>query len=544
LSQHEDFTAADAFLAKRRAAVAAAESDAQAAIEVDDGYWRGFLQDNAEQSPAIEADGFSTHKAAVESPRPLFRALSPPEEFPLSALGTLRQAAEAIHMMTQAPLAMCGQSVLAAATLAAQPHVDVALPPGNRPLTCFYVTIAVSGERKSSVDRLALRPVAEKEQFLRGQSDAGMQLYASEKTAWDASRDAAKTLAKKGGKSAVAKALNDLGPEPKPPASPMMLVADPTPEALVLHLAQGRPWAGVFTAEGGMLVGGHAFSDEARMRTGALFNCLWDGDPIRRSRVITGQAFLPGRRCAMHVMLQPVAADVLLGDNMLEGLGLLARMLVIAPPSTAGVRMWREPDQVARRNYLEYTQRIRHLLDVFAPMDGDGLDPVPMELDDTARALWIAFHNECELQLADGGAFHGIKGFGAKLAEHAGRLAAVLAFYEHGGAGTVPTVGASHMTGGIALAKHYAAEMLRLIGGAAVSGDLRTAQDVLDWLKGRPERRFYLSEVYQRGPAAVRTAAGARRAVAILLDHGHIRELKAGTEIDGTARKEGWAVVS
>ena len=88
-----------------------------------------------------------------------------------------------------------------------------------------------------------------------------------------------------------------------------MLVSDPTPEALVLHLADGRPWAGVFTAEGGILVGGSAFNDESRMRTGALLNTLWDGEPIRRKRVMTGTSFLPGRRCSAHVMLQPVVAD-------------------------------------------------------------------------------------------------------------------------------------------------------------------------------------------------------------------------------------------
>ena len=42
-----------------------------------------------------------------------------------------------------------------------------------------------------------------------------------------------------------------------------------------MHLRDGRPWAGVFTAEGGILVGGAAFNDESRMRTGALFNVLW-----------------------------------------------------------------------------------------------------------------------------------------------------------------------------------------------------------------------------------------------------------------------------
>lgn len=56
MSQHEDFTKADAFLAKRRAAVAAAEAEGQAAIEVDDGYWRGFEQANEDQAPAKVVD--------------------------------------------------------------------------------------------------------------------------------------------------------------------------------------------------------------------------------------------------------------------------------------------------------------------------------------------------------------------------------------------------------------------------------------------------------------------------------------------------------
>lgn len=56
MSHHEDFTAADAFLAKRRAAIAKAETEGMAAIEVDDGYWHGFEQDNAEQAPPKVVD--------------------------------------------------------------------------------------------------------------------------------------------------------------------------------------------------------------------------------------------------------------------------------------------------------------------------------------------------------------------------------------------------------------------------------------------------------------------------------------------------------
>src|SRR5690349_17601530 len=61
-----------------------------------------------------------------EPPRPLMRELPPADPFPLDALGdVLAPAARAIHDRVQAPLAICGQSVLAAATLVVQAHADI-----------------------------------------------------------------------------------------------------------------------------------------------------------------------------------------------------------------------------------------------------------------------------------------------------------------------------------------------------------------------------------------------------------------------------------
>ena len=58
--------------------------------------------------------------------------------------------------------------MLAAFSLAAQAHADVVLPTGSaKPLTLFCVTVAASGERKSSVDELALAPVRRHEAELR-----------------------------------------------------------------------------------------------------------------------------------------------------------------------------------------------------------------------------------------------------------------------------------------------------------------------------------------------------------------------------------------
>lgn len=363
----------------------------------------------------MAADGFTIRDAPVPDKRPLFRPLPPAPHFPVHALGPLREVAEAIHQQTQAPLAMCGQSVLGAATLAVQAHRDVELPGGGKkPLTAIYVSVADSGERKTSVDKIALAPVYRVEERWRGENADCMARFVNDCEAWKAARDEAKRK-KKGDRAAIRAALDAIGPEPKAPPHPMLLVADPTPEALVLHLADSRPWAGVFTAEGGILVGGSAFNDESRMRTGALLNTLWDGEAIRRRRVLTGASFLPGRRCSVHVMMQPVVADRLFGDAMLDGIGMLARTLLVAPESTAGTRAFRAPAEACEPVLATYAARIQALLDkppATRPDDPQVLDPPVLRLDEDARALWINFHDFAEGCIGAGGAWQSIKEIG------------------------------------------------------------------------------------------------------------------------------------
>lgn len=476
--------------------------------------------------------------------RPLFRPLPPPPEFPAAALGPLRDAAEAIQMQTQAPIAMCGNSVLAAATLAVQAQRDVDLPGGGRkPLTEFFVSVAESGERKTTVDKVALAPVYRMEEEWRGEHDAARQHHANDHEAWKTARDTAKNTKSKGDRAATREALDKAGPEPKAPPHPMLLVADPTPEGLVLHLRDSRPWAGVFTAEGGILVGGAAFNDESRMRTAALFNTLWDGEPIRRLRAGTGLAFLPGRRCSTHVMLQPVIADKLFDDPMLDGIGLLARTLLVAPESTAGTRMYREAPAACQQALVEYGARLDHLLrrpPATKADDASVLDPPVLRLHPDAARLWIAFHDAAEAQLLPGGEFVTIKAFGAKLAEHAGRLAAVLTVYADPDAMEVPP---EMMVHGIMLAKYYAAEMLRLQGASTVTPDLRLAARLLAWWQARPDRRCHLAAIYQRGLNALGNAATACRIVGILVEHGWVERLPPRTELDGAPRRDAWELL-
>ncbi len=479
----------------------------------------------------------------ADAKRPLFRPLPPAPEFPVRALGPLRDAVEALQLRTQAPLSVCAQSMLAAATLAVQAHCNVELPAsGAKPLTGLFASVADSGERKTSVDRIALAPVYRIEERWREARQSELASHANERDAWKAARDAAVKRAK-GDRGAIKAALDALGPEPTEPPQPMLLVADPTPEALVLHLQKGRPWAGLFTAEGGILLGGSAFNDESRMRTGALLNVLWDGEPIRRTRVGTGTAYLPGRRCSAHIMMQPVVADRLFGNATLDGIGLLARFPLVAPDSTAGTRLFRHPPEACRAVLDDYNTRLGAILSrppVLASGTHDVLEPPAMRLSDVAQRNWIAFHDAVERDLAETGALRPIRPFGAKMAEHAGRLAAVLAAYADP---ETMVVDGPAMACGIALAQHYAAEMLRLQGSGSVAPDLRLAARLLAWWQARPDPRCHLAMIYQRGLNAIGDAATARRIVAILEEHGLVTPLPPGTEVDGAPRKEAWELV-
>jgi hypothetical protein len=186
----------------------------------------------------------------------------------------LRGPVEAVQMRTQAPMAICAQSVLAAATLAIQAHRNVDLPgAGVKPLTGLFASIADSGERKTSVDRIALAPVYRLEERWRAEREDALASYFNDRDAWKAARDAA-VKKHKGDRGAIKADLHALGPEPKEPPRPMLLVSDPTSQALILHLRDVRPWAGLFTAEGGILLGGTAFSDDNRIQTAALLNCF------------------------------------------------------------------------------------------------------------------------------------------------------------------------------------------------------------------------------------------------------------------------------
>ena len=280
-------------------------------------------------TPDVRAAIARAEPFVPEPPRPLVRELPPADPFPIEALGdVLGPAARAIHARVQAPVAICGQSVLAAATLAVQGHGDVELPTGQaRPVSGYFLTVAGSGERKTSADNEALRPIRKRERALREKYDAEALDYLNGKLAWEKARDGAIRRAK-GDRAAIKSALDALGPAPAAPLTPMLTCPEPTFEGLCRLLASGWPSIGIFAGEAGQFIGGHGMSDDAKLRTAAGLSSAWDGEPIRRVRAGDGASVLPGRRVAVHLLAQPDVAALMLADRLLVGQGWFSRILV------------------------------------------------------------------------------------------------------------------------------------------------------------------------------------------------------------------------
>ena len=178
-----------------------------------------------------------------EEPSPLVHQPEPAESYPLEALGPLKDAAAAIHDITQAPPAIAAQAVLGVAALAVQGIADVETLGGRSPSSLFLLTVAGSGERKSTCDNLAMRAVREFEEELAAARTSDLTELRNRKTLWEADRK--RVLAVKADdktKAAEREAdLRALGAEPEEPRIPMVTTGDPTVEGLVKNMGSFAP---------------------------------------------------------------------------------------------------------------------------------------------------------------------------------------------------------------------------------------------------------------------------------------------------------------
>jgi putative DNA primase/helicase len=420
-------------------------------------------------------------------PLPLAAGIEP-DAYPLDALpDTIRAAVEEVRAFVQAPVPLVASSALAALSLACQAHVDIQRASRlHGPVSLFLLTIADSGERKSTCDGFFTAAIR---QYQEAQAEAAkpeVKRYLAERAAWEAKRDgilaAIKDASKKGKPTDKLQAdLDELQRrEPRPPRIPKMILCDETPEHLAWRLAHEWPSAGVISSEAGLIFGSHAMGRDSIMRTLALFNTLWGGEPHSVGRRTSESFEVRGARLTAGLMIQEDGLREFFAKSgaLARGTGFLARFLIAWPKSTQGQRFYAEPPE--HWPHLDaFHRRIAEVLARPAPMNDDGsLAPILLPMTPEAKAAWIEYHDAVERELASGGELYDVRDVAAKSADNAARLAALFHVFEHG----LGPVGLDSFERASRIAAWHLSEARRFFGELALPAGLADAARLDSWL--------------------------------------------------------------
>jgi putative DNA primase/helicase len=500
---------------------------------------------------SLEAKLNQIEAAQIMPPEPLRALLPPPTPYLVEQLGDiLGSAAQALHETIKAPLALCCQSVLAAAAFAAQSHFDVLLPWGARkPLSLFLLTVADSGERKSAVDDVVLGAAKAQERLEMTNYQIEFEHYEAELMKWKAASEAANKKASRpktqAGADYAQNEAHEIGPKPKAPIMPLRFVTDPTVEGLYKLLVTAQPSVALFSDEGGLLIGGNALNSENALKTMARWCKLWDGSPFDRVRAGDGSGCLYGRRMAMHQLAQPDVMQKLLGDRMANGQGLLARCLVAWPETTIGKRHIEAFEDPKSRREVKRLFAVLKTLAEATPRTNEGnpqeLDPVELSLNDAAREMAIDAVNQFEDLMRAGADLAELTDRASKATEIACRIAGVLSVIENGMAAREIT--GKHLESGLILMQWYLAEALRIQGAAVIPQSVLDAEALSKWLVDRGIQQYTTGKILNKGPSQLRNKARLNAAIGELVSNGYHAANDHGAMIDGKKAKLSWRVL-
>jgi putative DNA primase/helicase len=442
----------------------------------------GNTAKDTEPPPAADPDGWT-------EPQPLSAKVEP-EPYPLDALpDTIRAAVIEVQAFTKAPVPMVAGAALAALSLAIQTYVDIKRADKlHGPVGLFLLTIADSGERKSTCDSFFTSAIRDYQATQAEAAKPEQEKHRAKLAAWEAKRAGMLEAIKQASKASKATLSieSDLDQhekaKPKPPRVPKLIRGDDTPENLAYVLTHEWPSAGAISAEAGAILGAHGMGKESVMRNHgpAQYPMGWRGalDIGRRSK----ESFtVQGARLTMGLQVQePTLREFNTRSGALaRGTGFLARFLVAWPESTQGNGHSPKPRRTGR-TLAAFHRRIAAILNQPVPIDEDGaLTPAMLSLAPDAKAAWVAYHDAIESELASGGELYDVRDVASKSADNAARLAALFQQFEHGTGGAV---GLDSFERASRIAAWHLHESRRFFGELALPAELADAARLDSWL--------------------------------------------------------------
>lgn len=356
--------------------------------------------------------------------------------FPINDLpDELKAVIQEVEITVQSPIAIIAATMLSTMSLASQGMFDVHMPTGSDVATSlFMLTIADSGERKTSTDNLFTKPISDYQARMQKGARESAPRLESQQFIWDTKHTEIKRQIKK-----AVRANLDMSPlleeqeahlesKPVPPRHPKILYSDTTPEALLGNLASCWPFAALHSSEAMSVLNGRAMQ-----QLGPL-NELWDGNQsIRVDRRHAASFELTDARLTLSLMVQNQAFEQFCArnDNSAWESGFLARALVTRPASRQGQRsIHAEPlmKPVFKALTIFHATTTRLLSQTQKRFEEEQPRTV-LKFSPEAQLKWMEYAQFSESKLGPGGFLSEIKGFGSKIMNNLSRIAGLFHIY-------------------------------------------------------------------------------------------------------------------
>ena len=348
--------------------------------------------------------------------------------FPVDAFPQIiRNAIYEVEQHTQAPQALIAASALGVISLACQNRIDVCRLNNLRgPVSLFLLTLAESGERKSTVDKLLMEPLYQLEENLFEKYTHDLTVWRNDEAIFNIEK---KSLMSKL-KSEIRRnkdhlATNEklkvlLASHPKSPVRFKQIFNDATPAAIKDYLCGYWRSVGIMSDEAGTIFNGYTLNEMP------FINKMWDGAMFPVERKSEPEKLIRDARMTLSLMVQPniFKGYIKRKGDMAKGIGFFARCLICQPGSTQGNRQITSP--VVSTEYLPiFHQRLMKIVNESIARNNEN-DRLCLRFTVEAEKRWIAFSNNVEYEMGILGRLSNFKDYASKMAENMARIAALL----------------------------------------------------------------------------------------------------------------------
>jgi putative DNA primase/helicase len=447
-----------------------------------------------------------------EAPEPI-QIQTEQKEYPIDALpGIIGDAVLEVSNFVQAPIALGAASALAAVSLACQSKINVVRDSGlEGPVSLFFLSVAASGDRKSTLDKFFSSEVAKFEREKRLEFADILCKHRSDFDSWESQRKG--LLRSIQNAYGAGKDVSELkfklveldSRKPEEPRIPKFSHGDATVEGLRRKLSEWHS-AIISSAEAGEIFGGYAMRKEQVLLTLATWNKLWSGEAINTARAQAESFNLENSRLTVCLQIQEESLNEFLQQSgkLARGSGFWARMLLAIPETLQGKRFYKSPPEKWPK-LEKFNNRLNEILETQDQFDENGiLKTTSIPLASDAKELWVKFHDAVESKLGKGSELAEYRDTASKIAENAARIAALLEFFQNG---AVP-ITLDSMERAIKIVAWYLLEAQRFFDEVAISADDSKSILLNDWLvrhcREKSVNHFSYRNLLQIGPKKLR----------------------------------------